>query len=190
MKKTKIIIGIFLAVIGVLAVGFVVFCIITIQGLSSPVLAVLTSPVASQNEVWLLEDGFVDRGISLFIKSPSLNNGKPKRITSLDWDGLYCFKKVQWSQDGDLAVFSLLLAEGDWPEVTAFAFDFSTGTAVLPSWQGKNTTSKKSAEEWKKHELTIAELAKTHKGLTSKGLAGEDFRKKSQKLWFWQMPKE
>ncbi|MDZ7615738.1 MAG: hypothetical protein U1E05_01965, partial [Patescibacteria group bacterium] len=88
-KTTKVILGIVFAVIGVLGAGYVVLCLSVMQSFSSPVLAVIPSPASSKDEVWLLEEVFVYRGVSLFVKSPSLNGGKPKRITSLDWDGLY-----------------------------------------------------------------------------------------------------
>jgi hypothetical protein len=159
------------------------------QGFSSPVLAIVPSSADPENEIWLLEEGFVDRGIYLLVKSPSVNAGKPKRITSLDWDGLYSFTQLSWSQDGQLAVFWIRLAGGDWPEVMAFGYDFSTGNAILPSWQGRSTTSQKTIEEWKQHAESITALVENHGGMMSHGLARENFREQSKALWFWQVPK-
>jgi len=188
-KRTKVILGIIAGIVGILAVGYVALCLTAMQGFSSPVLATVPSPADPKSEVWLLEEGYVDRGISLFVKTPAINAGKPKRITSLDWDGLYSFKELSWSQDGQLAVFSIRLAGGDWPEVTAFGYDFSTGEAILPSWQGRNTTSRKTIEEWRQHAETITAVAEKHGGLMSHGLARENFREQSKELWFWQVPK-
>ncbi len=187
-KKAKVILGIVFAVLGILAVAYVALYLAMAQMFSSPVLAVVPSPKVPEDEVWLLEWGLQDRGISLFVKSPSFNGGKPKRITPLDCDGLYSFKQLRFSDDGRLAVFSLQLAGGDRPEVAAFAFDFSTGEAILPPWQGTNTTSRETLDEWKQNAERVAALADAHGGLTDHGLAREDFRKCSRKIWFWQVP--
>jgi hypothetical protein len=187
-KKAKVILGIVLTVLGIIAVGYVALYLTLAQAFSNPMLAVVPSPKVPEDEVWLLEWGFQDRGISLFVKSPLLNGGKPKRITPLDWDGLYSFKQLRFSDDGRLAVFSLRLAGGDRPEIAAFAFDFSTGKAILPPWQGENTTSRKTPEEWKHSRERVAALAAAHGGLTDHGLAREDFMNCSRKIWFWQVP--
>ena len=188
-RKTKIILGVVASIVSVLAVGYVALCLIAMQGFSSPVLAVLSSPTSPTDQVWLLEEGFQDRGITLLVKSPSVNGGQTMGITSLDWDGLYSFEEVRWSGDGRLAVFSLRLAGTDGPEVMAFAFDFSTGKSILPAWQGKNTTSHKTVDEWKAHQDELESIAQTHGGLTDKGLAREEFRARSRNIWVWQVPK-
>ena len=187
--RTKVILGVILAVISILAVGYVVFYVSAIQGLRSPVLAIVSSPASAKDEVWLLEQGFQDRGISLLIKSPSLNDGKPTRITELDWDGIYSFKQLRWSGDGHLAAFSLQLINDNWSEVIPFAFDFSTREPILPVWQGKNWSSiHTTPSEWKQQEQVILRLAETHGGFTIKLINREDFRHHSRQMLFWQIP--
>jgi hypothetical protein len=187
-KKAKILLGIIAGTIGFFALSYVVLCLILMQQLSSPVLATVPSPTDTRNAVLLLEDGFVDRGISLLVKSPSVNAGYPQRITPLDWNRLYSFTQLNWSQDGQLAVFSIRLAGDDQQDVTAFGFDFSTGNAILPPWQDQNRTSQKTVEEWKQHAESITALAEQHGGLMTPGFARENFRDQSKELWIWQAP--
>lgn len=187
-KKAKVLLGIIAGTIGILALCYVVLCLTLTQELSSPVLATVPSPTDAKNAVLLLEEGFVDRGISLLVKSPSVNAGNPQRITSLDWNRLYSFTQLNWSQDGELAVFSICLEGDDRQEVTAFGFDFSTGKAILPPWQGQNTTSRKTVEDWKQHTESITALAEQHGGLMAHGFPRENFRDQSKELWIWQAP--
>ena len=188
-NKTKIILRVILGVLGVIAIGYAALSLFAMQSFSSPYLSVVTSPESPSNEVWLLTEGFVDRGVSLFVKSPSINGGKPKRITALDWDGLYSFKNLRWSGDGRLAILSVRLAGDDWPEVAAFGFDFSTGTAIVPTWQGRYTTSPKSLNEWRRHEESLMDVVQNHGGIAKSGIDRETLKSKSRKIWVWQIPK-
>jgi hypothetical protein len=188
-KRSKVLLGVLAAVALLLCLAYAGLCVWLGQGFSNPVLAALPVPGARGAEVWLLEGGFIDRGITLYVKSPSLNDGKPMRIVDLDWDGLYSFSRLQWSKDGQFVVFTIRLAAENEPEVNAFAYDFSTGRAALPAWQRLAMTSEKPLAEWQQHEKTLAALAAAHGGLTGAVHGPEDLRAHARKLWYWQAPK-
>lgn len=189
-KSTKVILRVILGILGGLAIGYLALYLFVVQSFSSPVLAVVASPESPKDEVWLLTEGFRNRWVSLIVKSPFFNGGEPKRITLLDWDGLYSFTQLRWSGDGRLAVFSLRLAGGDEPEVVAFGFDFSTGKAILPAWQCRSATSRKSVDEWRRHEEELMAVVRAHGGIADKGIDRQSLREKSRKIWVWQVPKE
>ncbi len=190
-KHLTIILGVLLVLGAILVAGFVALKISLTQGLSSPRLTVAASPAATDAEIWLIEEGFQDRGFTAYAKSPNINGGKPERITTLDWDSLdyqYYFRKMHWSKDGQVAVFTIEPNQSG--AVQAFAYDFSTGQAVLPDWQRSYSASHKTPEEWQEWEQTIINLVESHGGIGSEGPTANDIRDRSREIWYWEIPRE
>jgi len=187
--KTKIIFGSLLCITTLLAVGFVWIYLLNAYSLSDPLLADITSPIGSKNHILFLEEGFQDRGITIFVKTSKINRGKTKRVAVLDWDSLYFFKELRWSNDGQVAVFFIQLINESCPEIMGFSINFSTGKIITPPWQNKYATTKKTEAEWKKYETQIIEIVRQHGGLQKDALTQEDLNNLYQKISFWQIPK-
>lgn len=184
-RKTKVLISILVGAALVPAVAYAVFILWFTQAFATPVLVELQSPSAADDELWLVEQGFQDRGITLYVKSAG-GNDKPEPVTDLDWPGLYQFVRLQWSQDGRFVAVVLGIDED---EVYGFAYDFSTQKAILPPWQDRNSSSEKPLADWKQHEAAILKSAQEHGGLTGATFESGEFGEKARPIWFWQVPK-
>jgi hypothetical protein len=188
-KKIKTILIVLAVTVAALGVGYGALRLTAIQSRSNPSLAKIKSLASAEYEVWFLEEGPGDRGITLFVKSPSMDGGRPRRVTELDWSKLYAFEELRWSDDGQLAVFFLSIAGGDPSGVVGFAFDFSSNQIYVPPWQSRVATERKTLAEWKEYEKTIMAVAKTHGGLVNYGVSREDIKSCQHKIYFWQIPK-
>jgi hypothetical protein len=175
------------AVLLLAAAGGLVFLKITItQDFSSPNLAKFRSPAIVGDEVWLLEEGFVDRGLSVFVVC-SKHGKAPIEVTSLDWDGQYYFSSFQWTNDGKVAVFTV---EGPVvPKAPTLAYDFEQGKAILPSWQDGRSMNLVTSDKWTAFQQIVATLIDSHGGLQSEAIGRETIRNQSERIWYWEIPK-
>ena len=81
-------------------------------------------------EFWLVEEGFMDRGLSLHSRDPATR--AVRRVATLDWEGFLGFENARWTKDGKVAAFEVRPAGGGSPTLLGFACDFEGGTFLLP----------------------------------------------------------
>lgn len=127
------------------------------QGMSHPVLSRFASPTLRGAELWIVEEGFQDRGLNLYAKAPLR---KPAYVHSLDGPPFH-FSCAQWTMDGKAAVFAVEAPGPGDAVVFAFAYDFQSGKALLPKSLGRRRT----LADWREHEKSILSLAESHGGL-------------------------
>lgn len=122
-RRTKqIVLWLVLIVTALAIVSYFGLKISIIQRFSDPYLYISANP-ATGHEAWFKQEGFVDRGWTLFAKSEIQD--KPMRVSELDWDGIFRLKGAEWSKDGQVIVATLGITALNWQEVRAFAYDFS-----------------------------------------------------------------
>lgn len=185
MKWKRALIGcgavLMLAAIG----GLVVLKITITQDFSSPNLTKFRSPAIVGDEVWLLEEGFVDRGLSVFVVC-SKHGKAPIEVTCMDWDGQYYFSSFQWTNDGKVAVFTV---EGpEVPKAPTLAYDFEQGEAILPSWHHVSSMEPVTTDKWTAFQQIVETLIDSHGGLQSEAIGRETIRNQSERIWYWEIP--
>ena len=180
MEKVFIIISIIIALILLLIIGFIL-----LQGLSSPALAKFSSPANPKLEVWLLEEGFQDRGLYLFVKSPEK---EPLFIGKLDWTGLHAFSYLQWSKDGQVIIATVQLPNGK--QFISFAHDFSTRQTLSPPWESRVTSSERPDEDWINLQSNILNLITLHGGAAPDHIGYAQFQDKSRNIPEFMSPNQ
>lgn len=185
VNRKRLLIGCSVFAIIALVAGCIVLKIAVTQSWSAPCLAKFRSPAIRGDEVWLFEEGFVGRGLSLFVVC-SRHGNTPIAVTRLDWEGLYYFSSFQWTEDGRVAVFTVQGTGA--PETPSFAYDFEKGKAILPPWQGVCSTNQMPDKAWKEFQQIVASLIKSHGGLRGEPTRLEAIRNRSEKIWYWQIP--
>jgi hypothetical protein len=133
-----------------------------------------------------MEGGFVDRRLELCVRDPATR--RTKRVPTLDWQGLYSFRKAYWTSDSKALIVALTLVAPDSPTVFAFACDFDTGRPLLPSWQSKSGTSQRTPDDWRSHETQVRALIETHGGLQDGGIDHDAIRRLGKRISTWQAP--
>jgi len=154
-----------------------------IQRFSDPYLYISANP-ATGNEAWFKQEGFVDRGWTLYAKSEIQD--RPMRVSELDWDGIFRLKGAEWSKDGQVVVATLGITALNWQEVRAFAYDYSNNQSILPA--GKTRHTLQSSIDWLSFQSNIVSLVEDHGGFSGEFISRDIIMQSSKSIWVWQEP--
>jgi hypothetical protein len=182
-KRTiKIIVWTSLVTLIIALVGFAGIVVCIGHKFSSPFLFV-TKSQANGHEASFVLEGFVDRGWTLFVKPKS--EIETRRVTELDWDGIYRFQGAEWSKDGQVIVVTLCIAAHNWREFKAYAFDFEKGRALLPD--GKTFCTLPSSIDWIALQSNVVSLVADHGGFSGDFVTENTMKRLSTPISAWQM---
>lgn len=183
-RRTKqIVLWLVLIVTALAIVSYFGLKISIIQRFSDPYLYISANP-ATGHEAWFKQEGFVDRGWTLFAKSEIQD--KPMRVSELDWDGIFRLKGAEWSKDGQVIVATLGITALNWQEVRAFAYDFSKNQPVLPTGITRHTLP--SSIDWLSLQSNIVSLVEDHGGFSGEFISRDIIMQSSKSIWVWQEP--
>ena len=149
-------------------------------------LAKFPSPTFSQNEVWFMDGGFLDRDLMFFAKPAGQ---KPQRLANLCWFPDCDFSSMQWSKDGQIIVCSVKAKTAGNKPVMAIAFDFSKNRPMMPLWMTGGGFQNAPEPEWKKQDAAIRKIIAAHGGFGDEEIDDNILRSREKHPWFWQLPK-
>ena len=156
-------------------IGFIGLKLFLWQSFSAPILYTMVSPCNSHHQAIFIQEGFQDRSWTLYVKEG--DQKKPVRIASLDFDGTYMFNGAEWSKDGTVIVATVRLMGGNYDQIRAFGYDFSTGKAFVPEWN-----------QWREYETNILSLVASHGGLSETFVSDHMMTTGAVNIWVWQIP--
>jgi len=150
--------------------------------LTAEIGARFTSPSDSRNQIIFIESGFHDRQLDLYIRS---NRKRSQFVSHLEAGCRFDYGR--WSADGQVFVCSVVVTNQN--PIMSFAYDFSSGQAIVPPWISISGWREKPESEWKKLEPEIQKIVTAHGGLSDQRIDDDMLRKNEMMLWFWQVPK-
>jgi len=149
-------------------------------------LAIFSSPTFSQNEIWFMDGGFLDRDLILITKPIAQ---KPQKLANLCWFPDCGFSSAQWSKDGQIIACSVTAKAVGNRSVLVIAFDFSKNQSVMPTWMRGSGFQNVPEAEWKKQDAAIQSIIAAHGGFGDEKINDNILRIREKHPWFWQLPK-
>lgn len=168
-----------------MSLGLYILVLVSVTQLfSSPDRTRFAASDGSGDEVWFIEEGFMDRDISLYAK-PKSQAAQFVAYTFWDTDEPDRFAYGRWSADG--RVFACYLTFKQTPKappLLAFAYDFSANQVVGPPLRTDTFT----ADEVKEFAPALDQLVAAHGGLRGPTIDVAALQKNATPIWIWQMP--
>lgn len=190
--------------LGLAGYGFVQFQHHVEMGFASPRLYVSCS-ATGDGQVDFVEWGFLDRGVSVFVRPLSSQHAVPQLLADLSGYA-DCFRSAVWSRDGSaIACRSRVLTDEDAAEDAArkrskdasfrpkpdyvpycYAYDFREGKSLA-----KTPARGGSRHDWEVHSKAIEELLESRGG-PGEAITADQVKARQQKLnWRqWQPYKQ
>jgi hypothetical protein len=154
-----------------------------LQGISSPCIAKFPSPSNPKDQAWLLEEGFQDRGISLYAKTA---HAKPVFVAQLDWAEGHKFSYLQWTKDGQMVVATVNPSDRG---LKVYAYDYSTRSILRPSWVSESSCEDRPQRDWISYQSNILKAVETHNGLDTSSIDRVSFQQKARSIPEFMRPR-
>ncbi len=134
------------------------------RAFASPLVARFQSAAKRDTEIWLFEEGFRQKGLSLCVLSPATRE-QPVRVAMLDLKDAYSFAFAQWTRDGQMVIIGLNVGDRYDMPVAAIAYDFEKNAPFMPAAIAEGKKPELSRTAWQEHEQKIMAMVAAHGGL-------------------------